>query len=528
MTVRMRDVFAASPSEAGTVVALRGIDLELPEGSTTALIGPSGSGKSTLLACLAGRRPPLAGRVEAAGIALSGARLGARRRYRRRVVLVRQRYGEALRTEAPVAWSVAMGLRARGIGRREALERARALLASVGLEAEAERPPTALSGGQAQRASLCQALAVAPRLLLADEPTGELDRRSAREVLGALAALAGEHGTTVLLVTHDPLAAAAAERTLVMRDGRITGEVRDGSAFARIAADGLVRLPLELLAESALGDVVRLEPAAGRLALVAEAGTPAAFTAAEPDLPPSERRERVAVALTGVRGRWALRGVDLALEPGAFTALTGPSGSGKTTLLDLVAGLERPVAGSVRVAGAELAGLSRDALAALRRRHVAVVPQSTALSDHLTVRENAELGLLARGRPGAGTERVLAALGLEGLADRPAGELSGGQRQRVALARALAVDPDVLVADEPTANLDERGARDVARLLAQAAARRGTTVLCATHDPAVAAAADAVVDVEGLSAAPANGGGGLRDNGVGDRPAPASPPGEAP
>src|SRR5829696_1152082 len=172
----------------------------------------------------------------------------------------------------------------------------------------------------------------------------------------------------------------------------------------------------------------------------------------------------------------------------------GPSGSGKTTLLHIVAGLERPSAGEVVVGGRGLGALSRAQLAGFRRESLAFVPQAAALAGHLSARENVALAAQIRGRrdPEA-VAAALAAVGLSELAGRRAGELSGGERQRVALARALVTRPAVLLADEPTANLDQRAAIGVARLLAAAASRDGMLVLCATHDPSVIAEADRVV-----------------------------------
>ena len=187
-----------------------------------------------------------------------------------------------------------------------------------------------------------------------------------------------------------------------------------------------------------------------------------------------------------------LSGVDLAIEAGEFVASLGPSGSGKTTLLGLLAGLDRPSAGEVRLEGRRIDDLSEDELAVLRRGRVGFVFQSFQLLGNLTALENVCLPLelvgVARAR-----ERALELLGEVGLADRlhhyPA-QLSGGEQQRVALARAFASEPSVLFADEPTGNLDaETGARVLA-VLDGLRARRKATLVLVTHDPEVAARAD--------------------------------------
>ncbi|MGC5168040.1 ABC transporter ATP-binding protein [Luteimicrobium sp. DT211] len=191
----------------------------------------------------------------------------------------------------------------------------------------------------------------------------------------------------------------------------------------------------------------------------------------------------------------ALRGVSLALPAGSFTAIMGPSGSGKSTLLACAAGLDTPTSGRVVVGGVETTRMSADALTRFRREHVGFVFQSYNLVGHLTVAENLVLPLLLAGRRAepVRVEAALAAVGLLGLERRRPGELSGGQAQRVAIARALLARPTVLLADEPTGALDSRTGAEVLAVLRRLAAESGQTVVLVTHDPAVAAAADAVL-----------------------------------
>jgi putative ABC transport system ATP-binding protein len=191
----------------------------------------------------------------------------------------------------------------------------------------------------------------------------------------------------------------------------------------------------------------------------------------------------------------ALDGVSLRLRPGSFTAIMGPSGSGKTTLMQCAAGLDRPSAGSVHLAGSDLGRLSERALAILRRDHVGFVFQSFNLMPSLTAAQNVELPLRLAGRRPP-RRAVLAALDRVGLADRaghrPA-QLSGGQQQRVAIARALMARPDVIFADEPTGALDTRSGRAVLSLLRDTVDQDGRTLVMVTHDPNAAAWADETV-----------------------------------
>jgi putative ABC transport system ATP-binding protein len=192
----------------------------------------------------------------------------------------------------------------------------------------------------------------------------------------------------------------------------------------------------------------------------------------------------------------ALRGVDLAIEPGEFVAIMGPSGCGKSTLLNLLAGLDRPTAGEVWLDGRRIDRLSEAELARLRRRKIGFVFQFFNLLPALSTVENVELPLLLVGRRRKDARRAAHELmGALGVGDRPAAaptQLSGGQQQRVALARALANSPDIVLGDEPTGNLDSTAARDVLGLL-RAARDQGQTLLLVTHDARVAAAADRVV-----------------------------------
>ena len=182
----------------------------------------------------------------------------------------------------------------------------------------------------------------------------------------------------------------------------------------------------------------------------------------------------------------ALRGLDLTVRQGEFTALIGPSGSGKTTTLNLVGGLDVPTGGSVQVEGVDLGTLNRKQLSSLRRDRIGFVFQSYNLIPVLTAYENAEMVMWVQGVPAPERrERVmelLLAVGLKGLEDRKPTELSGGQQQRVAIARAIASNPAVVLADEPTANVDSETAETLISLMETLNRDRGVTFLFSTHD----------------------------------------------
>ncbi len=185
----------------------------------------------------------------------------------------------------------------------------------------------------------------------------------------------------------------------------------------------------------------------------------------------------------------AVQGITLRIEPGEFVAMAGPSGSGKTTLLNLIGGLTRPTRGAVRIAGRDLTDMSNRELARLRLEHVGFVFQAYNLLPVLTAMENAEFPLLLRGMDGDERRRRVHALfertGLTGLEDRRPGKLSGGQQQRVAVIRAVVGHPALVLADEPTANLDSAASDALLDMMEELNRDLGTTFVFATHDPRV-------------------------------------------
>ncbi len=193
-----------------------------------------------------------------------------------------------------------------------------------------------------------------------------------------------------------------------------------------------------------------------------------------------------------------LKGIDLDVRRGTSLSIVGPSGSGKSSLMAVIGGIERPTRGSVKVAGRDLGALDEDGLALFRRDTVGILFQSFHLLPNLSARENVALPLELSGAPDpdARAEAGLRAVGLGNRQKHYPSEMSGGEQQRVALARALANDPDLLLADEPTGNLDRNTGREMIELLFATQRERGATLVLITHDPALAAVCDASARLE--------------------------------
>jgi putative ABC transport system ATP-binding protein len=220
--------------------------------------------------------------------------------------------------------------------------------------------------------------------------------------------------------------------------------------------------------------------------------------AASDDLPPAIQLDNVHLTLDGPAGPVnILRGVDLSVKQGTALGVVGPSGSGKTTMLMIVAGLERITQGTVSIAGTAYAGLDEDALALFRRDTVGIVFQQFHLIPTMNALENVAVPLEFAGRKDAfeRAEAQLRAVGLGHRIDHYPGQLSGGEQQRVALARAFAIEPKILLADEPTGNLDGATGEQIIELLFQLHAQHNTTLVLITHDMKLAARCERVVRI---------------------------------
>ena len=227
--IDVRDVFRIHRTAEGDAAALQGLTLSVEEGEIVVVLGPSGAGKSTLLRILAALEPLSAGTANVYGLDIGSLRGRAAADYRaRRLGMIDQHYTRALPPDLRCEEIIGLQLALRGEQRSQRRDRAAELLAAVGLERAAAMLPGQLSGGEQQRVAVCAALAHRPQLLLADEPSGELDRRNGDTVYELIRELARDQGTTAVIVSHDHGATRIADRTVRIRDGRLSEEWRDG------------------------------------------------------------------------------------------------------------------------------------------------------------------------------------------------------------------------------------------------------------------------------------------------------------
>ena len=484
--IEARGLIALYPDRTGPVAALRGLDLTIEVGELAAIVGPSGSGKTTLLRLLAGMERPSAGRLDVLGLSLASASGSALRHHRRATTsIVEQHYRLSVSPYLSILRSVALPLALRGMRRVERELRASTLLDRVGLGDRGGALPGELSGGEQQRVAMAAALATRPRLILADEPTGELDAETAGQLLSLLRELVRESGATAVVVTHDEAVERVADRTIHVRDGRAVAQ-RLGPTIARLEDSlGWLAPPARLPEVARTGTTEpRHDTSSETSSASAKNAFPAPVAAPVPAVRISSVGRTYGGGSTAVR---ALADVSFEFAPGGFHVVTGPSGAGKSTILRLIAGLDDPTSGEVLTLGVSLAGLDREARARFRAGRVGMVDQARGLTPFLSALENVTLAATVHGvEPRDADERARIALdrvGLTALVDRRPASLSAGERTRVGIARALVSEPELILLDEPTATLDRANADRIGDLLADLAGAR--TIVAATHDRAL-------------------------------------------
>lgn len=481
----------------GDSVALDDVTLEVCRGERVCVLGANGSGKSTLASVICGLLAPDEGDVELVGHAVCTGGvpdLAAYRDARRQLGLVFQNPDDQIVTSV-VADDVAFGPENLGVPRAQIAARVARELRRVAMEKYAHADPSRLSGGQRQRVCIAGALAMEPAVLVLDEPSSLLDVRGRAAIMRVMGRLAAA-GATLVHVTHFMDEALAADRVIVMQHGRVALEGTPDEVFATKNAQVIEALGLEMPFEARLAAALRQAGAAS--SAVAAPGAPSGEKPAAPAAcaPAAEPPAILArdLGFSYGPGAQALDGVSFEVPVRATTAIVGQTGSGKSTLLRLLCGLEAADAGSLTVCGINAA--TKRGRRQIRRAVGYVMQHPERQLFAQTVAEDVAFGPRNQGLSAAEVERRVAhALDLVGLADRRDAspfELSGGQQRLAAIAGVLAMEPELLVLDEPTAGLDPRGRARLRALMADLAAH-GVTLLQVTHSMEDAARAGHVV-----------------------------------
>lgn len=489
----VRDLSVSYRSAANARAVLRGVSLSVARGEVLALVGESGSGKTTTAQTVIGLLPPEAritgGAIRLGAESLLGLSDRAWRDLRgRRIGLIPQDPGASLNPVRTIGSQLAEVYRIHNeSGRASLRERVLDQLAHVGLpdpRLHWGQFPHELSGGMKQRVLIAMALALRPELVIADEPTSALDATVQRHILDLIDRLRQEHGTSVLLVTHDlAMAADRADRIAVLRDGRVEEVGPTGAVLARPSSAYTRRLLADIPAAASPRDP----------AILKRRGTNVSV------------RVRELTQVFAARGHAPVRALDRVsfdVVRGTTHAIVGESGSGKTTAMRAIVGLHRPTSGSVEVEGHEVTTLRGEALRQFRRR-VQLVYQNVyaSLDPRQTVLAIVEEPLrnfdpLPAAERQARVREVLARVSLpEETWTRYPATLSGGQRQRVAIARALVLRPQVVVLDEAVSALDVTVQAQILRLLDELQRDLGLTYLFVSHDLSVVRAIADTVSV---------------------------------
>ena len=479
-------------SSRGDVVAVSEVSLDLPAGATLGIAGESGSGKTTLIMSalrLLPKSARLDGRVLLGGKDLSQLNFGQIRAVRwSQASIVFQGALHSLNPVREVGWQIIEALthHAKDIWTSPEKRKARMLelLEEVDLDiAKASAFPHELSGGQKQRIMIAMALACEPDIIIADEPTTALDVIVQKQILSGLAALVDERGISLLMISHDlAVLSSVCADLAIMRDGRL---VEYGSS------DQVCMQPREDYTKQLAGAFPQIGDPESRLnprtLRPAEVARTQPFTMSDEVV--LEAKD-LSVSFDTRRGRErAVRGVDLSLRRAEILSVVGQSGSGKTTLARALLGLQKVDPGSQLAFQGKALPRKAKALRAFRRQ-VQMILQDPAgsLNPKRSVYEAVVEGLRVQGIRDAEYARVLGALEAaeltpaEDYLESIPQELSGGQRQRVVIAGALALDPQVLIADEPVASLDASVRGEILSLFLALKHNLGMSALIITHD----------------------------------------------
>jgi putative ABC transport system ATP-binding protein len=523
------------------VSALRGLDLYVKEGEVASIIGPSGSGKSTLIKILSGLDKPSGGTIYVDDINV--AELGEKqlREFRYyRMGIINQFVGQNLLSSLTLEKNILLPMKMRYTAREKAKRETDELIKMLNLEKIRMNPITKVSGGEAVRASIGVAIAKRPRILLADEPTGQLDTANTNDIIETFRDLNDSYGTTILVVTHDLRFRNAFKKSYIIRDGRLVGvntdldrselefivRPQESSLQSIIDSSQFVRVPDEVYITGNYKHIAEFDihPSKKFSVIYNPNETNATeiyelmkgtsdekvndhinennkrshvpFSEVKPILEqqfdyPKKREEIIRVenlSKSFPAGRMkndVLKNLSFTVDKGDFVVISGKSGAGKTTLMNVVSGVEEPDEGNIRIKDFDIVKGDQKEISNFRFHEIAMISQVNNLFSQYTVEENMFIPRLFNDRMDNLTgdiNEIAKDVEIDHKIESYAAELSAGEKQRAALSVALARKAPIIFADEPSANLDSRLARNIITLLMETASRYGTTIIMSTHD----------------------------------------------
>ncbi len=524
------------------VSALRGLDLFIKEGEVASIIGPSGAGKSTLVKILSGILKPSGGSVYIGETNIAELNEKNMRKFRfERMGIVNQHVHQNLLSNLTVEKNIMLPMKMRYVNRQTVKKDTDELIKLLNLSKIRTNPVTKISGGEAVRTSIGVALAKKPTMLLADEPTGQLDTANTNDIIATFKDLNEQSNTTILVVTHDLRFRNAFKKSFIIRDGRLVGvnldvdrselefilRPQESTLQSVIDSSQFVRLPDEIYVAGNYKHMVEFDiHPSKKIAFMFNPSDVSAdqiqdilddYSAMEeqPDTE-LEQNEDGKVSFDEIRplleqqfeypkngqpiieisnlfksfpaGRITndvLKDVSFTVNEGDFVVISGKSGAGKTTLMNVVSGVETPDDGEIKIKDFDIVkGDSRD-IANFRFNELAMISQVNNLFKQYTVQENMIIPRIFNSANHFTMEdvpEIAESVEIDHKLHQYGVELSAGERQRAALAIALARKAPIIFADEPTANVDSRLARNIITLLMETAKQYGTTILMSTHD----------------------------------------------
>jgi ABC-type lipoprotein export system ATPase subunit len=534
----------SDPITEENVIALRGIDIEIKTGEIASIVGPSGAGKTTLIKIFCGLEEPTSGSVLLHGTNLTNLNQREMQDFRfERIGILNQYLANNLIPHLTVKQQILLPMRLRKVALERAKNEAKDIMKSLNISDLANKRVTKISGGEAIRTSIGAIIAKRPNIILADEPTGQLDTENTNDVIDTFKELNKNYGTSILVVTHDLRFRNAFKKSYILRDGRLVGInddldrssldflLRPIDAALQSAVDKFqyVRLPKEIVSNTEIGSLAEfsLHPSK-KFAIIFnpqrinEGGVHEIIRNSdeyyseeeiqalnddgerkvgldqvdflfeeEHSLPKKSTPNIIEVKdlskafATDGRHQQVLNKLSFGIQSGDFVLIAGKSGAGKTTLINVISGIEPPDSGSIVINGRDVSNLNRAHFSTFRFNNISMISQMNNLYGQYTVADNLIIPKIFSKKRNRLTDddlHILEDCEISHKTKHYPVELSGGENQRAALAMALSRESPILLADEPTANVDSLIARNIVTLLMEINKYQKTTILMSTHD----------------------------------------------